>query len=242
MRDRGQQRRSQPVGLDRALDAIHVLDQMHALDRERALVDQRVEQSPLIRREQRARLVAVDADDADRAASGAHRQEQALGAGQRIGPPPGGAVVGPCPFRGGEIGLVENVLGRVAGLHGDRAILGQQQHDADLEHQRGLIGGRPQDIIERADAGELAAEGVKQFGAARPPDRGDGLRAHARGHVGNDDRHDDEEEERRHIGRVGDRERVDRRQEEEVVAERSDRRWRTATATSHSARRRRPRR
>ena len=52
------QRRSQPVGLDGALDAIHVLDQPHALDRERALIHQRVEQPALVRRQQRPGLVA----------------------------------------------------------------------------------------------------------------------------------------------------------------------------------------
>ena len=100
--------------------ARRVLDQMDALDRQRRLVDQRVEQAPLVGREQRAGLVAVDADDADGAAAGAHRQEQPLGAGQRIGAAPGGAVVLPGPFGGGEIGLVERVLGRIAGLDRDR--------------------------------------------------------------------------------------------------------------------------
>ena len=220
VRDRGQQRRAQAIGLDGALDAVHVLDQMDALDRERALVDQRIEQAPLVGRQQRARLVAVDADDADRAAAGAHRQEQPLGAGQRIGAAPGRPIVLPGPFGRGEIGLVEHVLRRIAGLHRDRAVLRQQQHDAHLQHQRGLIGGRPQHVVERADAGELAAERIERLGRARARHRGDRLRAHARRDVGDDDRHDDEEDERRDVGRIGDREGVDRRQEEEIVAER----------------------
>ena len=62
VRDRGQQRRAQAVGLDRALDAVHVLDQMHPLDRQRALIDQRVEQAALVRRQQRPGPVVVDAD------------------------------------------------------------------------------------------------------------------------------------------------------------------------------------
>ena len=61
VRDRGQQRRAQPVGLDGALDAVHVLDQPDALDGERALIGQRVEQAPLVGRQQRSGLVAVDA-------------------------------------------------------------------------------------------------------------------------------------------------------------------------------------
>ena len=50
--------------------------------------------------------------------------------------------------------------------------------------------------------------------------RRDRLRARARGDIGDDDRDDDEEDEGRDVGRVGDGEGVDRRQEEEVVAER----------------------
>ena len=72
---------------------------LHPLDRERALVEQRVEQPPLVGREQRTGLVAVDAHHADGAAPGAHRQEQALGAGQRIGAATGGTVVLPRPLR-----------------------------------------------------------------------------------------------------------------------------------------------
>ena len=121
--------------------------------------------------------------DADRAAAGAHRQEQALGAGQGVGAAPGGAVVLPGPFRGGEVGLVEHVLGRIAGLDRDRAVLGQQQDDAHLQHQGDLIGGRPQHVVERADAGELAAEGIERFGGPGPRGRGHGLGADARGEI-----------------------------------------------------------
>ena len=177
VRDRGQQRRAQPVRLHGALDPVHVLDQQHPFDRQRALIHQRIEQPALVRRQQRACLVVVDADDADRAAAGSHRQEQALGARQRIRAAPGRAVVAPGPVRGGKIGLVELILGRIARLHGQDAVLGQQQHHPHPEHQRGLIGGRPQHIVQRRGARELAAEGVKRFRGPHPADRGDGLGA-----------------------------------------------------------------
>ena len=115
VRDRGQQRAAQPVGFHRALDTVHVLDQQHALDGERALVDQRIEQAALVRRQQRAGLVVVDADDADRATPGTHRQEQAFGAGQRVGAAAGRAIIAPGPVGGRQIGLVEFVLRRIAG-------------------------------------------------------------------------------------------------------------------------------
>ena len=40
VRDRGEQRGTQPIGLDGALRAVDVLDQAYALDRERGLIDQ----------------------------------------------------------------------------------------------------------------------------------------------------------------------------------------------------------
>ncbi len=217
---RGEQRRAQPLGFGGALDAIHILDQAHALDGERALVHQRVEEAPLVGGEQRARLVAVDADDADGAAPGMHRQEQALGAGQRVGAAAGGAVVLPGPFRRGEVGVVERVFRRIARLHRDGAVARQQQHDAHFQHQRGLIGGRPQHVVERAGAGELAAEGVKRFDGAHAGLRRHRLHAAARGDVGDDDGDEGEQSEGRDIVRIGDGERVDRRQKEKVVGQR----------------------
>src|SRR5215467_11986808 len=80
MRDRREQGGSQPIGFDRALGAVDILHQIDALDRERALIDQGIEQTALIGREQRAGLVAVNADNADGAAPRSHGQEQALGA------------------------------------------------------------------------------------------------------------------------------------------------------------------
>ena len=135
-------------------------------------------------------------------------------------PRPAESVVLPGPFRRREVGLVEHVLRRIAGLDGDRAVLRQEQHDAHLEHQRDLIGGCPQHVVERADRGELAAEGVEQFGRPRPRDRRHGLRANARGDIRDEHRHEGKETEGRDIVRVADREGVERRKEEEVVDER----------------------
>ena len=69
VRDRGEERRAQALGLHRALDPVDVLDQAHALDCQRGLIDQGMQQAPLVRRQQRAGSVAVDAEDADRAAA-----------------------------------------------------------------------------------------------------------------------------------------------------------------------------
>ena len=70
------------------------------------------------------------------------------------------------------------------------AVLGQQQHNPDLQHQGRLVGRRPKHIVEGADAGELAAEDVKRLGGARPRHGRDRQRTGARRDIGNDDRHD----------------------------------------------------
>jgi hypothetical protein len=234
MGDRRQQGRAQPLGLGGALDAVHFFHQPHPLDRQRALIAQRIQQPPLIGGEQGTGLIAVDAHDADGAAPGMHRQEQALGAGQRIGAATGGAVVLPGPFGGGDIGFIENVLRRVAGLDRDRSALGQQQHDVDFQHQRGLIGRGPKHVVERHGASKLAAERIERFSGASALHRANCLGAAARGDRRNNDGHQREENKGCKVGRVGDAERVYRRQEKEIVRERGrhtrQQRWPQAKA------------
>ena len=84
----------------------------------------------------------------------------------------------------------------------------------------------PQQIVELDDAGDLAAEGVELGGGARLAPRRLGLGAGARAERAGRDRHEHEEEQRHDVGGIGDRELVERRQEEEVEAE-----HRTAPAT-----------
>ena len=78
-------------------------------------------------RQQRTGPLAVDAEDADRSAARSHRQEQPLGAGQRIGVPARGSILLPGPAGGGEVRFLERILRRVAGLDRNRAVFGQQQ-------------------------------------------------------------------------------------------------------------------
>ena len=125
MGDRGEKRRAQAFRFSGAFYPIHLLDQLYPLDRECSLVPQGIEEPPLIRRKQGAGLVAVDPHHADGAAPSAHRQEQALRAGKRIGASTGGTVVLKRPLCRGEVGVVENILRRVARLHRDGSAFGQ---------------------------------------------------------------------------------------------------------------------
>ena len=90
--DRGEQRLAQPVGLGGAHGALHVLDQVDPLDGDGRLIGERVEQTALLGGQQRTRALGVEADDADGAASGAERHEEAAGAGQVVGAAAGGPV------------------------------------------------------------------------------------------------------------------------------------------------------
>ena len=148
---------------------------------------------------------------------------------------PGGPVLLPGPLGRGQIALLEPVLRRIARLDRDRRLLGKQQHHAHLQHGRDLVRGRPQHVVERAGAGELAAERIERLDRAHALVRRHRLHAAARRQVGDDEAQRGEQRERRDVGGIGDRERVERRQEEEVVGERCRGAGRPATATARSA-------
>ena len=78
--------------------------------------------------------------------------------GKRIGPTPGRLVPVEAPAGCREIGLVQHVLGGEPGLDREACVVGQKQDDTHLQHQGDLVRGRPQQVVERGDAGELAAE------------------------------------------------------------------------------------
>ena len=91
-------------------------------------------QAALLGGQEWTRTLAVEADDADGAASGAERHEEPAGAGEVVGAAPGGPVGLEAPLRGGDVGGLERVLGRVTGTHRDRAVrVGQKQHHLHVE-------------------------------------------------------------------------------------------------------------
>jgi hypothetical protein len=136
MRDRGEQRRAQADRLRPRACPVDIGNELDALDRQRRLIGERVEQPLLLRRQQRpVAAVAVEADHADGGAAGSQRHIEPLGAGQRVGAAAGGMIVLPGPAGGGDIGIVQRIVRRIAGLDGDRAFFRQQQHDADLQHR-----------------------------------------------------------------------------------------------------------
>ena len=196
VRDRGQQRRAQPLGLRRQLGAVDILREIDALDGERRLVGQAHRAAGADR--------ATGAGRAGRCRGRRRRRRRARCASagtaawrpaacRRRGRPRANV---PSPFRGREIGLVEHVLRRIAGAHGHAVAFRQQQHHAHLQHRRDLIGRRPQQIVERDDARELAAEEIEIFGRLGALARRHRLVAHPRRQIAGDHRDDREEEQR----------------------------------------------
>ena len=129
----------------------------------RGLVDQRVEQPPLVRRQQWTRLIAVDANDADGRPAGSHGKKQPFAPGT-CRPPPRGTIVAASPFGRRHVRIGQDVFRRIARLHGGSASSGNSSTTRSLSMDGDLKGGGPQQVVERTDAGELATKGIKRLG------------------------------------------------------------------------------
>ena len=237
MRDRGQQRRPQPVGFHRQPCAVHSLHQIHPLDRQRRLVRQRVEQALLVGCQHRpgsSRSMPITPTAPRPVCIGRNSR---FAPGSVSAPRPAGVVLLPAPARRGEVGVVQRVLRREAGAHHDAFLVRQQQHDAHLQHQRDLVDRGPQQIVEVRRHRQLAAEQIQLLGGARAGSRRDRLGAHPRGQIAGDHRRHGEEEQRDDVFRIGDGEGVERRQEKEIIGQRAERRRRTTPAKGRTARR-----
>ena len=153
MADGGEQRRAQLFGFRRHPGAVHLLGQLQPLDRQRRLVGQGIQQPPLVRRQQGAFLLAESRPMiATTPRAGAHGQEQAPRARQGVGAAPGFLALLEGPSGGGQIALVQRVFRRIAGAHFQFFAFRQQQHHMQPQHVRHLIGGGPEQIVQRGDA------------------------------------------------------------------------------------------
>ena len=198
------------------------MGEIDAIDRKCRLIRQSVQKPGLFRCQKQSRLVAVDPNNADGAAPGAQRHEAALGAGQRIGAAPCRLISFKAPARRGEIGLVEPILGRKPGLDNKTAVLGQKHDDTNLQHQGDLMHGCPEQIVERCNGGELAAEKIKLLGDPRALPRGDRLGPDPRGEIARDQRHHGKKEQDDDILGIGNGECVERRQEKKIIRKNAD--------------------
>ena len=115
---------------------------------------------------------------------------------------------------------VDPVRRRTARPHLEPArLVGQEKHRVQRQHGRDLLRRGPEQVVERHDVRDPAAEGVERLGGLGAPPRRERLGAHPGGEIAGDHRDNEEEEQRGDVRRVGDREGVEGRDEEEVVGE-----------------------
>src|SRR5262245_42848440 len=107
MRDGGKKGRAKALRLLSSLRLVEIVDEVHPLYRQCRLIDESIQKPALVWCEERPELVAVEADDANRAAACAHRQKESLGARQSVGAASCRAIMFPCPFCRGDVGIVD---------------------------------------------------------------------------------------------------------------------------------------
>ena len=218
-----EQRRSQTFRLRRDARLVDVLGETNALDRDRGLVQQRLQQAPFVRREQRAGHFAVDADHADHAARRTQRQEETPSARKRIRTPAGRPIVLPAPLGRREVRCVELVLRREAGADGDAILLRQQDDHVHLQHRGDLVRRCPEEIVHVDDACELLTEAVQLGGNLRPAAGDEHLGPGLGGEIADEDGDGQKEGEGHDVLGVGDRQPINRWQKEEIEGQRGNR-------------------
>ena len=221
MRERTQQGRPQPFGLRGKAGRIHLGGEPDALDGDGGLVDERGQQ-PLLAGVQRCSGPA-DPDCADRAVAGAQGQEQVLGREQGLGAPSRRPALAPGQLGSSGVDPVDVVVGRVGGPDLKSAIgIGEQDHHVEPQHRGDLLPRGPQQVVERDDPGDLAAEGVERLRRLGPARRRERRLPGSGGEMARDDCHDEEEEQGGDVGRIGHGEGMEGWDEEEVVGQRTE--------------------
>ena len=238
----------QPV-LDRLDDRLglrllleHDVD-ARALDRDRGLARDRLEELALVERAAALRGAArAQREHADHAARGVERHVEPVAAGQRVGAGTRRLVVLPHPGGGRDLGRAElEVLrgGSRAGRAARRPAAGARRRRRTARRcgSPTTAAGRRRPALRRS-----AGEGVERRGARLALPRRLRLVARARRQVAGQHRDDQEDEQQDDVLRLGDGEREERLDEEEVVDEqaqhrRHDRRAEPAPHARRTARR-----
>ncbi len=166
MRNRRQQCRTQLLGLAEDTGLLEIHRQLGPLDRDRGLVDDRIEEPAVFRRQLRTLVLEQDAEQADDPGGRPHGNEQpasrlVVGLG-----PAGGTLLGPCPLGCRPVLGVEVVFGResrddVQPLAGP----GQQDQGAAAQRPGDMGDDRPQGVVEGHRGRYPAAEVVEVLDA-----------------------------------------------------------------------------
>ena len=220
MPQRGNQRGAQIVALLQGLGAAGFLLQSQTLVRQRGLPQQRGKQHPALWRQRRPRSGAVDAQHRQHAQRGFQRVELPIGGGQRGGVAARGLAPLQRPFGGGDIQRGEVWIGGIGGDQA-RALRGSGQHQrSHIEQRRDLLAGgargahlvghRAQPLAKGGDGGVFSRRARANIGLAPQPP----------GHLRRDNPHPAQHQKGDDIVRVLNGQRVNRREEEEIIGQR----------------------
>ncbi len=217
--DRREQRRAQIVALLERIDLARLRLELEPFMRERGLADERREQHALVGGDRIAAL-ARDSQHAEHAQSGLERMELPLARGQRAAVAPGHLAAVERPFGGGGVDRAQLDHRRCRGDRDVAAVAVGEQNRRDAEQRRNLLARRGRRAIFVGHAGKPLAEGGERGILGRGARADIGFAPHLSRQLARHHRDDDEHGECHDIVRIGDRQRVERRKEEEIVGER----------------------
>ncbi len=185
-----------------------------ALDRDCDLVGEGVEELALVERE--AGAGRPQPEHADHAARGFDGDVEPFAAGQRLCARAGGLVVIQHPGGGRHLGVAEHRVGLGGADLEPARDLGEDDGGAFEESAQAANHDREQ-IVQSHRTGNLTGEGVERGRMLLAVPCQSGLIAGPGGQSTGQDRDREEDEERHDVLRVGDREREDRLDEQEIV-------------------------
>ena len=220
MADRGQQRCPQIITLLEGIDFAGVGFELQPLVRQRRLAKQRCEQDALVRGNRVATARRGEPQHGMHPQRGFERVELPVAGGQRAAVAPGHLTTIERPFGCRDVERTERWRRRAPADANNRPAVPGQQHGSDVQQPRhflahrcrcsGFVGNRRQALPEGGKRGVLG-RGARADGrlALEPP-----------GQLAGDHRNHHQHQQCDDVLRIADRERVDRRQEEEVVGQR----------------------
>ena len=220
MANRGEQGRAQIVALFQRADLARLRLELQAFVRECGLTDQRREKYAFVRRDRVALPLARDAEHAEHAQSGLERVELPFACGERPAVAPRHFATIERPIGGGNVDGAK--LGNVgcAGDYDMAPVSLAEQDGCNAEQRRDFLARRGRSAGLVRDRGEALAEGSERGVLGRGARTDIGFVPHLPGQLARDHGDNDEHQQRHDILRIGDRQRIERRQEEEIVRER----------------------
>ena len=219
MRDRSQKGVAHPLGSRGGARRENLAGECRTINSGGGLVGERFQQRPCLRIERAEAFCQCNADDSDAAARSPQRHEEPGYARHSRGADPGRLVMRKRQLRGGHAVRIERVLGRPGGAQHKLAVLFEQNRGCAAEHRLDLAGRSLRYVVQARQSRKLASELVEPPRAPHPLLGNPRLVPHPAGQRGGDHGDNEKHEQRQQLIRLGDRECVERLDEEEIVGQ-----------------------